>query len=190
MIIPAGYAQVNLRFIGSPLPTGAEITFGVNPSGASTPSLIAAAVEDALDTSGVLAPLSNAINVGTILVKEGPNSTGPSGEFPSLQGGGTAGNVSPPNVSAIVRKNTGIGGRHGSGRMYLPGIIETVVGDDGALASGFVSGLQTDLDEFLVALAANDAAMTLLHGDATSPYLVTSLVIQNTAATQRRRLRR
>ena len=190
MIIPAGFAQVNIRFAGAPLPTGAEITFGVNPSGATTPSLVAAAVEDALDTSGVLAPLSNAITVQSILVKEGPNSTGPSGEFPSVQGGGTAGNVSPPNVAAIVRKNTGIGGRHGSGRFYLPGIIETVVGDDGVLGGSFVLGLQADLDEFLIALAANDAAMTLLHSDATSPNLVTSLLLSDRAATQRRRLRR
>jgi len=45
MIIPSGYAQVNLIFSGSDVPTGAQMTFGVNNQGSDlTAGAIAAEV--------------------------------------------------------------------------------------------------------------------------------------------------
>jgi len=190
MTIPSGFAQVNLKFTGASIPTGAEVTFGVIADVVTDPEAIADEVITACTSSAWLAPLSQTIDLSTILVKVGPDVSGPSIEVPTELGGGTAGNVAPPNVAALVRKNTVHGGRKGSGRMYLPGIIESVVGDDGVLDTTFRNGLQADLEEFRAALDAAEIEMFLLHGDATSPYQVTSLNVQASAATQRRRLRR
>jgi len=190
MTIPAGFAQVNIKFVGASIPTGAEVTFGVTDGLAEGPEAIAEAVDGLLTSTGCLAPLSQTVDINTILVKVGPDDTGPSAEIPSEGGGGTAGNVAPPNLAVLIRKNTSLGGRHGQGRLFLPGVIETVVGDDGALDTTFRNGLQSDWNDFLAALVLAEIPMTLLHGDATAPTVVTSLTVQAIAATQRRRLRR
>lgn len=190
MTIPANFAQVNLKFTGDSIPTGAQVTFGVAADVITDPELIAEEVVSLLGSTGALAPLSQTLNLSTVLVKVGPDETGPSAEIPTEIGGGTAGNVTPPNTSILVRKNTSLGGRHGQGRMFLPGVIETVVGDGGVLDTTFRNGLQSDWNDFLAALLLSEITMCLLHSDETAPTVVTSLAVQAVAATQRRRLRR
>lgn len=190
MTIPSGFGQINLKFTGASIPTGAETTWGFENVGNLSLVAVYNAVVADITANNWLAPLSNTIDVASILIKLGPDATGPSAEFASSLGGGTAGNVSPPNVAVLVHKHTAVGGRRGRGRMYLPGVIETVVGDDGTLDNTFRTGIETDLNDFLAALDASSIPMHVLHGDSSTPNEVQSLGVSLKAATQRRRLRR
>lgn len=196
MIIPAGFAQVNLIFGGTSLPNGAQITFGVEMTDpvAFSPSSVANDVRTAWDACGIEAQLVNTQSMTGILVKFGPNSTGPSGLFPGA-GAGTAATVGvTPNTSILVAKQTESGGRAGRGRFYLPGIPEANVDAAGVIAGATLTAIQGAMTDFLGKLDVADVPMKLLHAEGTSvitePLDVTSLVVSNRVATQRRRLRR
>lgn len=196
MIIPAGYAQVNLLFAGSGVPTGAEVTFGVElPLTGSTPAGVAASVIAAYNTANFKTQMATSVSLANVLVKFGPNATGPSAlVVANISGTGTAGEVNP-NTAALVRKNTNEGGRSGRGRFYWPGVGEGDIGNAGVLTSAFIAGFPSKLTAFLGALDSADIPMVLLHSAAsgipiTDPLTVTSLTLDPTVATQRRRLRR
>ena len=190
MVIPAGFAQVNLIFTGAAVPTGAQVTFGVDPEASQTPADVALIVETALIASGILANLSTALAVTAILVKFGPNETGPSIERATNLPGTSASAVEAPNTAVLVHKLTAFGGRRGRGRNYWPGIGEGAVDSSGALLPQVRADLETDMEAFRNELADLLAPMVLLHSDATAPYGVDSLSVDARVATQRRRLRR
>lgn len=191
MFIPENYAQVNLRFGGSGLPTGAEVTFGVlhEESGLS-PADVGNAVKTAWnDNVRDASPIHTTLQ--SILVKFGPNATGPAAEVAvGLAGTNSNADVNPA-VAVLVQKHTPVGGRKGRGRFYWPLATETEMADGGSLTSSAVAGIQTAMDDFLAALDTASIGMAVLHNDgATVPYQVTSLGVSPTLATQRKRLRR
>lgn len=194
MIIPEGYAQVNMRFTGTSLPTGAEITFGVQPvAPVITVEDIEDVVFDSWVTAGISANLVNTVSLTSILVKAGPNATGAFIEVPHALPGGVASPCVPANSSALVTKVTPFGGRAGRGRFYLPGIQENGVAEDGRMDGTLTANIQADMTTFLEALDTADCAMVVLHGAGspiTTPTSVNALVVQRLLATQRRRLRR
>lgn len=194
MIIPTGYAQVNLRFGGSGAPEGAEVTFGVdNTATGLTAEQIGNSVETALLDADVRSVWSDDINLDTILVKKGPNATGASAEVAVNQGGLRSGDADSPNTAILIHKVTEQGGRAGRGRMYWPGVPANLVSVAGILDSEYVSNENTDLANFLTELTEQDIPMVLLHGEGSpisTPTPVISLEIDSKVATQRRRLRR
>lgn len=105
---------------------------------------------------------------------------------------GTNTNPAPTqNVAVLVRKSTGLGGRRGRGRMFLPAFC---LGEDGVAANGVLEGgtrasIQSSVDTWMGALTP-----FLLHDSAPTPVPeptpVTSFTVDLTVATQRRRLRR
>src|SRR6476646_5087725 len=109
-VIPVNFSQVNLQFSGTAAPTGAEVTFGVDNSTGLTPAAIESAVYVNWNTN--LRPLTQSLlTLATILVKNGPNSTGP---FVQVSHGTVGGSVSPccsPQVAYLIRKATILGGR-------------------------------------------------------------------------------
>lgn len=193
MIIPVGFAQVNLVFTGSALPEGAEVTFGVDNTVASiTAGGIAGLFDGIYDASGIRANLSTGVNMTEIRVKLGPNATGPTAEE-AAGGTGTGGTPGLPNAAWLCTKVTALGGRAAKGRMFFPGIPEASVGGDGQIDSGAVVAMQADVQAFLAGCEAADLAMVLLHSAGSpisTPTPVTSLHIETLAATQRRRMRR
>jgi len=196
MEIPEGFAQVNLFFSGFNVPTGAQVTFGVRLDDPvlSTPSSVAGKVSNALTTANLKAAMSNQVGINKILVKFGPNATGPSAEMGQVYIGTVAGEPVPPNTSVLVRKSTAAGGRAGSGRFFWPGIPEANVNGDGALTTAAASAWQTGMTAFLTDLNARDVPMVLLHADSSGPIdeplEVVALSVAPKVATQRRRLRR
>lgn len=191
MIIPAGYAQANFIFAGPDFPTGAQITLGLN-NNARTDSLEDQADEIALLFANNLAGYwSGEQDNTTVLLKEGPNSTGNQVEVPGA-GLGTGNSTSDlPAAAVLIRKNTAFGGRKGRGRWYWPSPSVLFVDDGGQLSSGFVSGLQSAIDAFHGDLVTANLEPYVLHADAgTVPYPITSWSVQTTLATQRRRQRR
>src|SRR5215207_3150713 len=159
MLIPEGYAQVNLKFGGVALPLGAEITFGVALGDSAYTALYVA--ENAITAyEGTVMPWHS---INTTLVgcraKLGPNATGGFGDVSGTAVGEGTGEALPPSVAIMAEKVTAFGGRRGRGRMYLPGIDEDSVDMGGVVDPANVSGINTALAGFLAALATNDIAM-------------------------------
>lgn len=193
MIIPSGYAQINAIHTGAAVPTGAQWTLGVDVS--SFPGNvqdIAQTFEIAVNTSGLYAQIANTCNLTSVLVKEGPNATGPSFLEPANEPGtgGTAGAV---QVAYLVHKTTDIGGRAGRGRLYLPGVVESKVDVGGVLSSGVASSISTAMSIILSELVAENLTPVLLHASGSpvsTPTPIVAMPCDQVVATQRRRQRR
>lgn len=193
-VIPVGYSQVNLKFTGAAVPRGAEVTFGVANTTFLSPTGVAALVEDSLGDFTAWASFSNLAKITSILVKNGPNATGPFAEVPANSGGTGTSEAAPPNVAVLVRKHTAYGGRAGSGRFYFPSPLDNVVDGAGNLLSGTRTALQNAFDAFAMSLDANLIPLVLLHGPNSpigdsAPTPITGLNVDSRVATQRRRLR-
>jgi hypothetical protein len=187
--IPSGFGQVNLRFRGAGYPTGAEVTFGIQVLTAGDPTDVGEAIRTLWGTElQERTPVQVTLN--TILVKFGPNDTGPFVEIGVGQGGGgSAGNVNP-NMAILITKVTALGGRANRGRWYYP-VAEDQVANAGILNPAEVTEMNTQVAAFLAGLTAGDTPMVVLHNDPlTAPTTVTGMLVQGTTATQRRRLRR
>lgn len=125
--------------------------------------------------------------------------------------GTASGETLPQNSAILVKKNTGLGGKHFRGRMYLPmyGVLEDNVSNSGRISSGDVSSLQGRMNTFLAALDTNELIPLLLHypfqeqvdpptdpptyvvtDPEPDPTIITGFSVQPVIATQRRRLRR
>jgi hypothetical protein len=191
--IPTGFLQANFLFGGPGYPLGAECTMGFDHT---------AFIGDPQDAADFLWTTWIA-TIGTyqvqdcyltgVLVKYGPNLTGPSAIHSGTDAGTIADDPSPPAVSWLVRKITLMGGRAGRGRMYIPGLGEGATLDGGVIATANVNAMQTQLTAFMTAVNAGDLTPVLLHGAGspiTTPTPLTSLVADGRAATQRRRQRR
>lgn len=191
--IPAGFAQVNYRFAGSALPTGAEVTCGLAlGTFTGTPTDSANTARGAF-VGSILTRLSNGISLTQTTVKWGPGDTGPTGISSVAAAGGLGTSGASPAVCYLVRKLTLDGGRAGRGKMFLPGVVEGDVGSDGAILPASAALMNTELDDFLAALIAGNLQAVLLHGP-DSPYSTPSgivdMVVDGFAGTQRRRQRR
>ena len=198
MLIPDGYAQVNLHWTWTATAQVAEVAFGVALDDiALTPASVAAFVFSAYDSAGLDQVNTPAITLDNIHVKFGPNETGAAADAPQASPGVLTGNSVTPNVTLLIRKNTLHGGHRGRGRMYWPGIQEGVVDDYGQVDSGAVTTFQSKFDDFLTALIATNTPMYVLHAAPTTehpeeppaPFAVDNLQVMSTVATQRRRLR-
>lgn len=193
MIIPTGFAQVNFRFTGPGAPTGAEVTCGLNRSGyAGTPSDAATDLYTVWNNSWRQIQ-TNQVVLSEVLVKFGPNATGPSGTASGSSAGVLTVQGTSPAVSLLVQKTTLSGGRAGRGRCFMPGCSEPDTSSGGAVDSAYLSAAQGYWDDFHDQLVALDLLPALLHG-ADSPILtptqIEAFVVQAVVATQRRRQRR
>ncbi len=192
MLIPLGFAQCNVIFGGTAVPHGAEATFGISNGDDLSPEDIGALVLTHWATSDIMDSFSSLVTVTSVLVKLGPNEDGASALVVGSGIPGVGGAALPPNVSVLVRKGTGHGGRKGQGRMFLPGFPEGLVSEGGVVNGTQLTTLNGDLNEFMGLMDGDNIPLVLLHGVEDSPpapYPVTSLVAQPLVATQRRRLR-
>lgn len=192
-VIPTNYAQVNFIYTGAAVPTGAEWTLGLFVQAFSgTVADAGTAIDSIYGASGIEGILASNVNLSGILVKFGPDATGPSALEPSAQAS-SGGGAAAPNVSFLVHKNTALGGRAGRGRAFIPGVPESVVDQAGEIAGATVTAMNGGLADFFADLATADLPAYLLHGEdspITTPTVITSFACDTVAATQRRRLRR
>jgi len=105
--------------------------------------------------------------------------------------GNDSGAKLPQNCALLVRKSTGLAGRHFKGRNYWPGILSVEwVNEIGVIDNTTMGDLQDAFDAVYSDLnGVTNAQPALLHSDATDPTFITGFVVQNVIATQRRRLR-
>lgn len=191
MLIPDSFAQANVRFTGGALPFGAECTFGFTVAEfEGTPADAATTIGDLwADTFG---PQQTAmVGVSSVLVKFGPNDTGPSAEVAGPGSAGVGTSVVPPNWSVLISKQTASGGRKNKGRMFVPGLAEGSVDNAGVINSAVLPDWQAACDAFFDGMVAADMTLVLLHNHPDdTPTFLTGLQVQSTGATQRRRMRR
>lgn len=121
-------------------------------------------------------------------------------------GGIDLGNLPSPNVSCLLKKATGFGGRANQGRMYLPWAFgESGISDTGLLTGDQVASVADAAEAWRAALAGADLPLIICNrthaANPTPPpptYVsdyskgpgVTSLTLEAYAATQRRRMPR
>lgn len=103
----------------------------------------------------------------------------------------------PPNVSYLLQKKTGFGGKQYRGRLFLPFVDSTNTSEGGVLVGTHLTRLQAVVTPLLAAANTSSGGgldgWYLLHrasntGAAPAPTLITDLVASSYVATQRRRL--
>lgn len=193
MVIPVDYAQVNFRFTGAGAPSGAEVTMGLKvDTYAGSPA------DAATDLYGVWNATwkqvqTNAVALTEVLVKFGPDATGPSGTASGSTTGSITSTGASPAVSLLVQKVTAVGGRAGRGRCFMPGMSEADVSVSGVVDAAYLAVAVTEWNDFLTLCGTGLLYPALLHGASspiTSPTAITGLIPQAIVATQRRRQRR
>ena len=193
MIIPEGYAQVNMRYAGNAAPSGAEWTMGFDVSGfdGSAADLAQAAVE-AYNASDLNQFHSSESTLVEAYAKFGPSTTGDSGIYGTVTPGTGAAAAVPPAVCQIVRKETASGGRSGRGRLYFPCIPEGQVNSAGLLSDAWKDGLPAEIATWAETLALSGASAVVLHSSGapiSTPTPITAFTSPIRVGTQRRRNR-
>lgn len=112
--------------------------------------------------------------------------------------------ATPPNTAILVQKKTAFGGRRNRGRVYLPwSLNEGEVGETGLISATYRNAVQANVDAFYNS-AGVGVNMVIANRVYDSPWTnparilialeigrpVISLLVQNMAATQRRRMPR
>jgi len=202
--LPNGFGHVNFFFGGVGLPTGAACSFGLGGAGApNTPAGLAAELIGYW-TTRLKAQTSISVSLTGCRVKLGPMETGPFALVGASVAGSAAGTAVSPAVAYIVRKNSAMGGKRGSGRFFHPGSQDPKVNEAGVIDAPTLTALQAAWDGFMGDLAASTLEMVLLHTYGTyvkqdgttvvvpaqDPTPVTSLTVEAMVGTQRRRQRR
>lgn len=91
---------------------------------------------------------------------------------------------------ALVKWNGGTRSGSSRGRMYFGPLIETDINSDGrTLPSTTVTALQTAMTNFLNSLSGAGFPLTVISPTTATHTLVTSVAVESTIATQRRRIR-
>lgn len=189
MIIPAGYAHIVHRLGGAALRTGAAVTYGIAPNGGSFDPTDAALLHGFFGTR-IMPRLTNGVQLESTIMKYGPNDTGPQVVHDGVVVGGISEATASVNTALLVQKRTALGGRANRGRFYLPGVPEAQVDGDGLIPSTYRASVETAVDGFLADIVAEGMNMVILHNVSPTPTIVTSLTVDEYAATQRRRMRR
>lgn len=194
VIIPAGFAVVAYATLTEGDSEEMLWTCGLD---VATTGTVENLLTDLASTWGdhLLPITSSVVTLSRILLKYGPNSTGPAFEQPSGVSGTEGGSLPPPNCAVLVQKHTASGGRSHRGRVYLPGISSISAGLDSA---GNIDSTRTDAvttameawrTDITAGDASNGATPVLLHSASSDADEITSFVCSPKLATQRRRLR-
>lgn len=199
ILIPPGFAEiaVELRATGDPDPW--YVTWGVDCSASGGD------IEQIGNTSitaflSILEQISEDVTLTGAFVTLGQDGADNIRQFVpngSLNHGGDTNGKLPQNCAVLIRKNSGQGGRRSRGRIFIPLLAgETVVSNVGQISPAALASYQTQATEFFdsLALEPGPTPMVILHSSggislAGPPTPVTSVSVDSTIATQRRRLR-
>lgn len=186
MEIPSGFSLVT-HVVRIPSPGGtrdATCSYGI----AGVPSATTASdvhlsfsntvVNDLMSSSATL--LRTEVRNRTVAFSANTTVTGTKGA-----------DLAPPNVSVLVKKNTGLLGRKNTGRMYVPGIAQDgTFNSAGQMSPGDLTVYQDTFQAFFASLTGKGALPYIFHNSNDTPTKIIGFVAQGTASTQRRRLRR
>lgn len=187
-------------FGGTALPNGAVNVFGLQQNPLITdPAEVAGILHNAWGTF-ISSVIASDVTLEETRVKFGPNEDGPFASAGTPKAGVLTGTSGPPSVAILVKKNTALGGKSGSGRWYAPGLSEELVSRTGHLDVAHLGNLNDAYGGFLESINSSAGPMFLLHSHGTrpdgttvplrAPTEVNSLTVDPVAATQRQRMRR
>lgn len=188
-IIPVNYGEAAFVHTGAGIEGEAVVTMGFANE-------VAASAQDLALSIGLLwanvveGTMVSQITFTSCKVKLGPNSTGDFAEAPFSIIGDQGSDPSTPQSAFLVAKVTGVGGRSGRGRCYLPGAPDLTDSDTGEWDPAFVTQVNGVMAQFLADMDANDTRVELLHNEPGFPFPVTAFIARSRTGTQRRRNRR
>lgn len=187
IVIPEGFVQATLNF-DAPTRSGRAATV----LGFTQPAeldLQDVAVEIFSAWENAIKPLTHVAwvlsDVTVITETQGAVST------QQASAGSRTGELSPPNVTVLMRKSSAARGRFARGRTYWGGHLnDGDVYDDGTLAPNRRNSLLSGYNAFFDQASEPGVNQVILHNDgAIAPTAVTQISVENKVATQRRRLR-
>ena len=195
VVIPVGYAQMNMRWSVAGDAEFMYCTLGVQDrTGVRSPATVAAALGTAWDAStfttaaNMLAGYSAGTLISTVMTDTGPLTfeTGT-----AVAGTGAAGTL-PNNCAVLARKITAAGGRRNRGRIFLPPgyLNESAINQVGTIDPAGVTTYQALLTSLGNELNTQDFDEVLFHSNGGTPTQILSFLVQPKLATQRTRMRR
>lgn len=192
--IPVGFGVAAMHFSVSGKPDDMIATIGYTYSTGQNPSGHANDIYAALtDATGPFRPGS--YNVTTFFLGVSTTEMSPTGPVVGAHMESHAGlqnAATPPvNVCLLIKKETGRGGRHGRGRMYLPCIAldSAQITSAGSVAAGIVADQEMRWNAARTAVETAGVPFQLLHADGSDGDPILHFSVSNTVATQRRRVR-
>ena len=190
LVIPDGYGEARIEWQvpgnAGPGLTVLGFTDGDPIEGADQ---VALAIRDRVKND-ICPQMANAYFLATVTVNINRTGNIEQGQATGLDNGSLTGAAMPPNVTYLIRKRTGFAGRKFRGRWYLPGVVEGDADAAGVLSSTRQLALQTAMTLFAGDMITDGHDVVLLHSSAPpGPSVITGLLVEQTVATQRRRLR-
>lgn len=195
-IIPPGFAMCSIEHWLDNYPRPAIVTMGVSILGTESESgNVADQFHGAYTTSvgGVIDSSVRIRNARAVIGQDGGDPIVQ--ESATSYPGARSGQSTPPALAVMASKATALGGRRNRGRMYIPWAVdEGQVGENGAIATAQVNGIQTRVNQLLVNLKGGDTGAynllngaVLIHSEAVPPTIITAMQVNPTIRTQRRR---
>ena len=192
MDIPENYGQANLFLPTVNWPNVPEVTIGVSMVSSADPLVdVAQRIYDTF-ADNILPLLTGNTTLSKVRLKSGPNETGAFVEVAGSETGTSSDPTEPPAVAALIKKNTGHGGRQGSGRMYLPALPDGSVDAAGRLEGTGATVITAAFNDWLSDMATAGTPLVLLHGASggAAPFVIDSFACELQVGTQRRRNRK
>lgn len=183
----ATFAQITWRFSGVALPRGAACTLGVTAPLGGLPALgsIAEGFAQAMEPWMV-----TEVHVADILIKFGPVATGPTEVYPSSANGTNATDISSRAQAWLIHKRVaGVSGRF-AGRMYWPGVPESLVGGNGDASTVARLDIEGELLSFYTELGLAGSGPVVFSSQGGDPRPVERFDVDPLFGNQRRRNRR
>lgn len=191
-VIPDGFGEATLEIRGGPSdPINIVIGYSVSPL-TSEPNSNAQQIWSAFfGGSNLWNRMVGPLLATKVSVNENEGGVMRTGEHSQIGATGSPGLLAlPPNNAVLIRKVTAAGGRRGTGRMYVPAMIETEVDSSGLISGASQANMQAGANGTFADLEDSSVPMYVLHDVAgPAPNLVTALSVQSLIATQRRRIR-
>lgn len=190
IIVPPGFAHIDLSFRHSLYQRDAHCTYGVNIG--ENPEQIADFCLSAW-MSAMNAHLDNNVTMREVTATIGQDGGDPLIDTAlNTTPGGRSAESTPPALALLLTKRSGVGGRRNTGRMFLPWFnSEASVSETGIVAPSTMTSYQTAVTAWLAFHTNGTVPMVILHrtGISTppSPTPVTQLVASNVISTQVRR---
>lgn len=189
-MIPIGFGVLTVAHIGAGISGEAIWSLGFDNNASDTAAELANTFGAAIETLGYVDCLSSSVTVTEVRVKLGPDATGPSAVASVQIDGSVGGQAAPPQLATLVHKNTPLGGRKGRGRLFLPGLAEAALDQNGLITNAHKVAVETFLFDLLGGMTLGSTPPMLMHSDETAPTAISTVEVDTVLATQRRRLRR
>lgn len=193
--IPVGFGQISMEFHHALIPRPMVCTFGIDAPASPDPSFIADEIKAMVIAAGrpfTPSAVGTQYTIGPFKCSV-QQETGVLTEYGTSSDVGTNAAVTqlPPNNAMLVQKRSGVGGRGGRGRMYVPPVafVEGDVDNAGLMTTTLRNTTQTQWSAVLAALDLAGYGMWILHSGFGAPVQVTALNVERKLATQRQRLR-